>query len=225
MVEGEAPRERGAGDRCRLPSESVNPRVLIAAVVAAVCMFGILIVVARVERDEALPVEPLTAATGFAGATLPDGVRAPDFTLLDQDGEEVSMRDFRGRPVVVTFLYTHCEETCPPQAQQIKGALDDLGHDLPALAIAVDPPNDTPASARDFLAEARMTGRMEFLVGSEEELKPVWNGFYIQPQSEDTEHQARIVLIDKEGFQRVGFPLEEATPERLEHDLRVLEAE
>lgn len=209
----------------QLPSSRVNPRVLIAAVVAAICAFGLLIVVARAERADTSAVEPLTADTGFAGATLPDGVRAPDFTLLNQDGEEVAMRDFRGRPAVVTFLYTQCEESCPPQAQQIKGALDDLGHDLPALAIAVDPPNDTAASARDFLAEARMTGRMEFLVGSEDELRPVWNGFYIQPQSEDTEHQARIVLIDKRGFQRVGFPLEQATPERLEHDLRVLEAE
>lgn len=203
----------------------MNPRVLMATVLAAVCAFALLIVVARAERDDALSVEPLTAATGFAGSILPDGVRAPDFTLLNQDGDEVSMRDFKGQPVVVTFLYTHCEESCPPQAQQIKGAFDDLGHDLPALGIAVDPPNDTPASARDFLAEARMTGRMEFLVGSEDELEPVWNGFYIQPQTEDTEHQARIVLIDKEGFQRVGFPLEQATPERIEHDLRVLEAE
>ena len=86
------------------------------------------------------------------------------------------MRDFRGRPVIVTFLYTNCDETCPPQAQQIKGALDQLEEDVPALAIAVDPPNDTPESARAFLTEQRMTGRMEFVVGDEEELRPLWDG-------------------------------------------------
>ncbi len=81
------------------------------------------------------------------------------------------MRDFRGRPVIVTFLYTNCDETCPPQAQQIKGALDQLEEDVPALAIAVDPANDTPERARAFLTEQRMTGRMEFVVGDEEELR------------------------------------------------------
>jgi hypothetical protein len=39
------------------------------------------------------------------------------------------------------------------------------------------------------------------------------------------EHQARITLVDKQGFQRVGFPGSEATPERLAHDLRLLESE
>jgi len=193
-------------------------------VLAAALALGALLLVATGARDDG-PSAAETAATGFAGAILPDGVRAPDFELLDQEGEAVSMRALRGQPVIVTFLYTRCDESCPPQAQQIKGALDDLGHDVPVLGIAVDPPNDTPESARSFLADARMTGRMDFVLGSEAELEPVWNGFYIQPQSEDTEHQARIVLIDRRGFQRVGFPLEQATPERIEHDIRVLEAE
>ena len=79
---------------------------------------------------------------------MPQGVRAPDFALKNQDGETVSMRSLRGRPVVVTFLYTTCEDTCPIQAQTVRGALDELGHDVPALAIAVDPPRDTPAAPR-----------------------------------------------------------------------------
>ena len=32
------------------------------------------------------------------------------------------MRSLRGKPVVVTFLYTHCEDTCPAQAQTVRGA-------------------------------------------------------------------------------------------------------
>ncbi len=194
-------------------------------VLAALVALGGLVLVASGEDGGTAPIDPLTSATGFAGAVLPENVRAPDFTLTDQDGEEIAMRDLRGQPAIVTFLYTHCDETCPPQAQQIKGALNELGHDLPALAIAVDPENDTPDSARKFLAEARMTGRMDFVLGSEAELQPLWNGYAIQPQLPDAEHQARIVLVDRDGFQRVGFPLEQATPERLAHDLRVLESE
>jgi protein SCO1/2 len=154
---------------------------------------------------------------------MPKGLKAPDFELRDQDGEPVSMRSLRGKPVVVTFLYTHCEDTCPIQAQTVRGALDQLGHDVPALAIAVDPPNDTPQSARKFLAEQRVTGRIDFVLGSRADLRPVWRGFGVRPQRVTEEHNARITLVDPRGIQRVGYPGSEATPERLAHDLRLLE--
>jgi protein SCO1/2 len=169
--------------------------------------------------------EPVTVGEPFAGARIAPGVRAPDFTLENQDGERVSMRELRGQPVIVTFLYSNCEDSCPPQAQQVKGALNDLGHDVPALAIAVDPPRDTPESARRFLAENRMTGRIDFVLGTRAELRPLWDAYAVRPQSVREEHQARTVIVDARGFQRVGFPLDQLTPERLVHDLRLLEAE
>lgn len=159
----------------------------------------------------------------FEGAQLPDGVRAPDFSLRNQDGGRVTMRSLRGRPVLVTFLYTGCDETCPPQAQQIKGALDELGRDIPAIAIAVDPPRDTVESARAFVLEQRMTGRMDFLVGSRRDLEPAWEGFAIQPQLPDAEHQSRIMVVDGDGFVRTSFTIDQATPERIAHDVREVE--
>jgi protein SCO1/2 len=161
----------------------------------------------------------------FEGALMPRGVRAPDFDLKNQDGEDVRMRSFRGRPVIVTFLYTTCEETCPAQAQTVRGALDQLGHDVPALAIAVDPPRDTPQRARAFLTKNRVLGRLDFVLGSRAQLRPLWKGFAIQPQTVTQEHQARFTLVDKRGFQRIGFPGDQATPERLAHDVRLLERE
>ena len=202
----------------------MHPRILLTIVLAAVLALGALVIVAGADRGEQVAEDPLTAATGFAGSVLPDGVRAPAFELENQDGETVRMRDFRGDPVIVTFLYTSCEETCPPQAQQIKGALDQLDGGVPALAIAVDPPTDTAERARAFLNEQRMTGRMDFVVGTEEELQPLWDGYAIQPQLPGAEHQARIVLVDGDGRQRVAFPLGQATPERIAHDVRALEA-
>ena len=114
---------------------------------------------------------------------MPRGLRAPDFELRDQDGEPISMRSLRGKPVVVTFLYTHCEDTCPAQAQTVRGALDQLGHDVPAIAVAVDPPRDTEASARAFLSKQRVLGRIDFVLGARKELRPIWNGFHIAAQS------------------------------------------
>lgn len=191
---------------------------MIALAVVAVSALGAIVLAAP--EDEGEPSGPRR----FEGAVLPAGVRAPDFTLTDQDGGRLSMRSLRGKPVIVTFLYTTCEDTCPTQVQQVKGALAELGEDVPAVAVAVDPPRDTPARARAFLSEQRMTGRMSFALGTRSELEPLWKGFAVQPQRDDLEHTGRFVLVDPRGFQRVGFPLGEATPERLAHDIRLLEA-
>jgi protein SCO1/2 len=200
----------------------VNPRLLIALFLVAVFALGAIALAAssRGGDDEIAP-----APTRFEGATMPKGVRAPDFDLTNQDGERISMRELRGKPVVVTFLYTTCEDTCPVQAQTMRGALDQLGHDLPAVAVAVDPPRDTPERARAFLSEQRALGRIDFVLGSRRQLKPLWDGYFIQPQSVTQEHNARFTLVDANGFQRVGYPGAEATPERLAHDLRILERE
>jgi protein SCO1/2 len=199
----------------------VNPRIALALTLVGILALGT-IVLAATSGDDG---EPIAAQNVFAGATMPEGLRAPDFELENQDGERVSMRALRGQPVIVTFLYTTCEDTCPIQAQTVRGALDELGHDVPALAIAVDPPRDTPERARRFLAEQRVTGRLDFVLGSAAELRPLWSGFAIQPQSVTTDHQARFTLVDARGFQRVGYPGSEATPERLAHDLKLLEGE
>ena len=193
----------------------MNPRIVIALAVVAVSALGAIVLAAPEGEGER------SGPRRFEGAVLPAGLRAPDFRLTDQDGDRISMRSLRGRPVIVTFLYTTCEDTCPTQAQQVKGALAQLGEDVPAVAVAVDPPRDTPARARAFLSEQRMTGRMSFALGTRAELEPVWEGFAVQPQREDLEHTGRFVLVDPKDRQRVGFPLHEATPDRLAHDVRL----
>ena len=200
----------------------MNPRVAVALLLVGVIALGAIVLTASRGAEDP---EPVAEDNTFAGASMPEGLFAPDFELRNQEGERVSMRALRGQPVIVTFLYTHCEDTCPIQAQTVRGALDDLGHDVPALAVAVDPPNDTAQSARKFLAEQRVTGRLDFVLGSRADLRPVWDGFGVRPQRVTEEHNARITLVDARGIQRVGSPGSESTPERLAHDLRRLERE
>ena len=197
----------------------MNPRLVIALMFVGVAALGAIVLAAVSSRDDTATA----GAARFEGATLPAGLRAPDFALTDEAGGRVRMGDFRGRPTVVTFLYTTCEETCPGQAQVIKGAFAELGHDVPAVAVAVDPPRDTPARARRFLAEQRMLKRLRFALGSHGQLRTVWEGFSVRPQREDLEHTGRLVLVDAEGIQRVAYPIDQATPERIAHDLRLLE--
>ena len=162
----------------------------------------------------------------FAGFVRPAGIAPAELTgLRDQDGRPASLRSLRGKVVVVTFLYTTCRDTCPLTADQVRGALDDLDRDVPALAVSVDPPRDTADRARRFLLQRRLSGRMRFLVGARADLARQWRAYGIQPQGEDFEHSASVVLLDRRGRQRVGFPVSQLTPEALAHDIRVLQAE
>ena len=165
------------------------------------------------------------ADTRPRGAVRPPGIPPADFALRDQDGRLATLREYRGQVVVVTFLYTTCEDTCPLTAQQIRGALDDLGHDVPVLIVAVDPPRDTAPRARRFLTEQRVAGRMRFLLGPASELRRQWRAYGIQRQTDDLEHTAHVVLLDKRGVQRIGFPAGLVSPEALAHDIALLEGE
>lgn len=189
---------------------------MLALLTLSLCAVGALtgVVLARVVAEpEAAP------AGGWEGATRPPGTRLPDFALADQDGRTVSAAALRGGPVVVTFVYSTCEDTCPAQVQSIRGALDRLGRDVPVIGVSVDPANDTPRRARAFLLEQSMSGRMRFVLGDRDELEPIWRAFGIAPQRDGRDHSASTVLVDARGRQRIGFPASQLTPERLAHDL------
>jgi protein SCO1/2 len=201
----------------------VPARLRLTLVVATLCLAaalaGIVLLGGR-GGDAVGAADP----TGFQGALRPPGARAADFRLHDQAGRTVTMREYRGRDAIVTFMYSTCVDTCPLTAQQIRGALDELGHDVPVLAISVDPGGDTPAHVRRFLVEQHMAGRMRYLVGSAAELAPVWRAYGIQPQSRGAEHTASTVIVDGSGAQRIGYLTDQLTPEGLAHDLRALGA-
>ena len=61
---------------------------------------------------------PKLGANGFAGGLRP-AIPPKDFTLRDQDGRTVSLRALRGQVVVLTFMYSTCQDTCPVTATTI----------------------------------------------------------------------------------------------------------
>jgi protein SCO1/2 len=165
-----------------------------------------------------------TGGPGFQGALRPPGIPPVHFSLEDQDGKVATLDQYRGQPVILTFMYSTCKDTCPLTAQQIKGALDDVGKSVPTLAISVDPANDTPLNARRFVNQQGLTKRMRFLLGNQAQLAPIWKAYGIRPQGKAFDHSAYVVLVDANGVQRVGWPVDKITPEGLAHDLRLLGA-
>jgi protein SCO1/2 len=206
--------------------------VLLAA--AAIALAGaVAVTVAERSQDDGAAAE-VSEVQGveaprspFKGAERPPApVR--DFELRDQDGGLVSLRGLRGRVVVLSPMYTHCRDTCPLVAQQVRAALQDLSAPeravVSALALSVDPANDSADSARRFLLERRVRGYLDFLVGSRSELRPVWRAYGFSEQTDAREHNSYVVLLDRGGHQRVSFPVNFLTPESLAHDLRLLVA-
>jgi protein SCO1/2 len=167
----------------------------------------------------------------FAGPLFPPNFPAASFSLSDQDGKRVTLSQYRGRVLVVSFMYSRCRDTCPVMATEIRGALDQLpgnGRNVPVLAITVDPAHDTRASARAFLARVRMTGRMRFLLGPYGQLRPIWKRYAVQPEFDPSGreyshgHSSFVMLVDRRGLLRVGFPAGQLVPEDLAHDLKLL---
>jgi protein SCO1/2 len=161
------------------------------------------------------------------GPTLPPNLVAKNFSLTDQNGRRITLSQYRGHVVVLTFMHSLCKGACPLMANQILGALNLLpngGHNVPAMAVSVDPKQDTSANRRKFIAKMHLTGRFDFLNGPMPVMRKVWHEYAIAPEiGKDENHSAFVLLIDKRGIWRVGYPVSGLTPESLAHDIGVLE--
>jgi protein SCO1/2 len=167
-----------------------------------------------------------TSLSGFDGALLPSTSPAHDFTLTDQRGRHISLAAYRGQVTVLTFLESTSTTTGPLIAQQIRGALDELAGNVPALAVSLDAAADTPAHVRSFLMKVSLTGRLEYLTGTPDQLARVWRSFRIIPPGAargNVALSAYVLLLDRRGIERVSFPVEQLTPEGLAHDIRTLQ--
>jgi protein SCO1/2 len=211
-------------ERCHTLAAMTSPRGSALAALLAFALAGGGGGCSSASQTASSPAQ-VVGASGFAGAALPAGVRAPNFTLSDQRGRRVSLADYRGRVAIVAFVYSTCGGPCVVIAQQIRGALDELGRPLPVLLISADPGADTPAAVTRFLSSVSLSGRVSYLHGSAAQLRPIWHAFRVIAASAHRAAFARsasVFLIDRAGYERVIFQLEQLTPEALSHDVRAL---
>ena len=152
---------------------------------------------------------PSAGQSGLQGTDL-GSTAAPDFRLKDQFGTEVSLSQFKGKPVVLTFLYTHCPDVCPLTADKLHVAMQNLGNDaqqVTVLAVSMDPKGDTAAAAQNFSRIHKLGDYFHFLIGAHDELAPVWAAYSVDAQAATSagvvSHSTAIYVIDKQGRERV----------------------
>ncbi|HYL43774.1 MAG TPA: SCO family protein [Ktedonobacteraceae bacterium] len=168
-------------------------------------------------------------SSGLQGTGLGGGP-APDFRLTDQFGRTVSLSQFKGKPVIVTFLYTHCPDQCPLTAEKLHAVMQNLGsnaQNVAVLAVSTDPKGDTTASALNFSKVHKMENYWHYLVGTHDQLSPIWSSYsvYAAPAPSSTggsvTHNTAIFVLDKQGHERVYLD-ETASIAQLTTDMQIL---
>ena len=138
---------------------------------------------------------------------------APDFMLTSQDAKRVSLRDYRGRVVAVTFIFASCTDTCPLLTDNMVRVQDKLGatfgSKIAFVSITVDPDRDTPEVLKQYAQNfgANLEG-WAFLTGNPAAIRDVGRKYGIfakKTASGDVDHTFLTSLIDRKGTLRVQY--------------------
>jgi protein SCO1/2 len=142
------------------------------------------------------------------GAYRELGETVPQFSLYNQDGEVVSFDRFRGRRVVLNFIYTRCPiaTMCPASTARmmaLQQAAKGKGiSSLELVSISLDPAYDTPSVLKEY-AKARGidTANFTFLTGPESAVRDLLHqfGVIVEPGENFLKHTLATLLIDERG--------------------------
>jgi protein SCO1/2 len=175
----------------------MNPRAIRILLVFSAFLAGLVLcfaVVLLVTGRNAIPI------------AAPSAIGGP-FKLTDQNGKTITDQDFKGRPFLVFFGFTHCPEVCPTALFDISEVFNKLGPDadkVNALFVTVDPERDTPETLKEYLSS--FNPRLIGVGGDPDALAAVakaYRVYYKKVPLKDgdytMDHTAIVYLMDKNG--------------------------
>lgn len=155
------------------------------------------------------------------------GDAVPDFKLTNQSGKPIHFAQFKGKALLITFIYTRCPlpDFCPRMNHNFAEIDKALAADpsiysrTHLLSISFDPKDDTPSVLKDY-AQAYAGPKptfthWEFAVPPAKELEPLtqWFDVGITPADDGTiTHSLSTVLIDKDGKVAAFYPTNDWSP-------------
>jgi protein SCO1/2 len=135
------------------------------------------------------------------------GRKVPDYTLLDRQGRPVPLSSYRGKPLLVSFIYTGCFQVCPTNTRTLYEAVKGLERMLTpnqfnVVSIGFNQPFDSPSAMRAFAAQQRIDfANWEFLSPQASAVEPLTRdfGFSYVATPAGFDHVLGVTVLDAEG--------------------------
>ncbi len=172
-------------------------------------------------RPSGIPGNISTSLANLMQLSPVPGVRAPAFTLTDQNGHAMSLASLRGKVVVLEFMDPHCTDICPIVSQEFVDAYHQLGPRAGKVvfaAINVNQYHATVANVAAFSSAQRLNTipGWHFFTGPVPALQRVWRDYNIEVAAPnpnaDIIHTSSVYFIDAQGRERfVASPMVDHT--------------
>ncbi|MDZ4075048.1 MAG: SCO family protein [Hylemonella sp.] len=158
------------------------------------------------------------------------GQQPANYTLLDRRGQPVRLSDYRGKPLLVSFIYTGCFQVCPTTTRMLHEAVQDLGRlvgfdKFNVVSIGFNQPFDAPEAMRAFAAQNGIsTSNWEFLSPHRSIVEPLTRdfGFSYVANAAGFDHVLSVTLLDGEGRIYSQIYGDSLTPNQLGEPMREL---
>lgn len=183
--------------------------LVLVAVVAALLLVG---------RPHATAAANAPAVSDTPAATWSAGRRpAPAFGLTDGAGRPISLAQFHGRPVIVTFIDPLCRNYCPIEAQHLNDVVRSFpaAHEPVVVAVSVNTAGNTRSTLREDERTWSLGPDWHWAVGRGAALARVWRAYGIEVvastrtiagvQVRDVVHTEAAYVIDPRGYERAIF--------------------
>ena len=154
------------------------------------------------------PVNPANAAAmenpNLDLGTSLGGKPAPDIKLVNQFGQPMSLSQFRGRVVMLSFEDSECTTVCPLTTQSMvlaKEMLGKAGSSVQLLGVDANPDAIQVSDVMDYSRVHGMINQWDFLTGSLPQLKSAWKAYdvAVQIESGQIDHTPALYVIDQQG--------------------------
>ena len=209
----------------------LSPRILLALVVIVVIAGGVALLASGggSKRPSAPGIQGV-ASSKYSGSLAEPAAPEPPLQLRNYKGERVNIDQYKGKAVLVTFLYTKCPDVCPLIASNIGVALNEMGpakaSKVQVIAVSVDPRGDTPKAVASFLQRHGVAGRIQYLIGSAHELGQVWKAWGVGAQADAEQpqlvnHSGLVYGISAQGKVTTLYAAS-FTPKEIVHDAPLL---
>jgi protein SCO1 len=209
----------------------IDVRVMLALVVLLVIAGGVALLSTGggSSRPSAGNIHGVASAK-YSGSLASPAAPEPPLSLRNYKGERVNVAQYKGKAVLLTFLYTKCPDVCPLIASNLGVALNAMGPQkaskVQVIAVSVDPRGDTPKAVAVFLKRHGVAGRMQYLVGSAYELGRVWKAWGVGSERdvqspELVNHSGLVYGVSAQGKVTTLYA-SNFTPQEIAHDVPLL---